>query len=241
MKSSILTSICIPLIITSSASAAVIANFDFTGPPWTSDKEADFATFSAAAGSVDTELNSTVSNLSKTADIDSGGYLSYYIRDADIGTSIFSNTTTAGVGMNFADLAETSATDYISFTVTPNSGFQATYENLTLFLGTNKDDMEFELRAHDGSSESTLATYSFVDTNTGATNDPIIAHDFDFVDFTSSGAVEFRLYAYGALDENQGARIDDVILNGVVAAVPEPSTLAFLVLAGLGILARRRR
>lgn len=240
-KTIVPTAAALAFVVTSSASAVVISNFDFTGPPWTVDKEPDFATFSAAAGSVDTELNSTTSNLSKTSDIDSGGYLSYYIRDADIGTSIFSNTTTAGVGMNFADVAEASATDYISFTVTPSAGFEATYESLSLFVGTNSGDVELSLRSWDGATETTLGNFSFVDTNSGGTNDPIIAHSFNFTDFTSSSATEFRLYAWGAVDENRGVRLDDVVLNGTVTLIPEPGSLALLGLGGLLIARRRRR
>lgn len=226
------------------SSAAVISNFNFTGPPWTAAKENDFATFAAAAGSVDTELNSTTSDLSKTANIDGGGYESFYIRDADIGTSIFSNTATAGVGMNFADVEEATATNYISFTVTPSGGFEATYENLSLFVGTNAGNVELSLRAWDGASETTLGDYSFVDTNPGggaSTNDPIIAHTFDFTDFTSSSATEFRLYAWNGESANTGVRLDDIVLNGTVNVIPEPGSAALLGLAGLGLLIRRRR
>jgi len=226
------------------ASAAAISNFNFTGPPWTAAKENDFPTFSAAAGSVDTELNSTTSDLSKTANIDGGGYASFYIRDADIGTSIFSNTTTAGVGMNFADVEETTATNYLSFTVTPSVGFEATYENLSLFVGTNAGDAELSLRSWDGASETTLGDYTFVDTNPGGagfTNDPIIAHTFDFINFTSSNATEFRIYAWGGDTANTGVRLDDIVLNGAVTVIPEPSSAALLGLSVLGLLAGRRR
>lgn len=234
----------LPIIVAAGANGAIIANFDFTGPPWTANKLNNFATFSAAAGSVDTELNSTTSDLSKTANIDAGGYASYYIRDADIGTSIFSGTDTPGVGMNFADVEEATATNYISFTVAPAVGYEISYENLTLYLGTNAGDVETSLRSWDGTSETTLGDYSFVDPNPGGganTNDPITFYDFDFMDFTSASTVEFRLYAWDGTNAATGVRLDDVILNGTVDPIPEPSGVALISLAGLGLLVRRRR
>ncbi len=229
------------LALSAGANAAVISNFNFTGPPWTAAKQSDFATFSTNAGSVDTELNSTTSNLSKTADIDSGGYSSYYIRDADISSTIYSGTTTSGVGMNFADVAEGAATDYISFTVAPTVGFEATYTNLTLFAGTYDGKAEFELRAFDGATETSLAAYSFTDPNGATLNDPITAHNFEFTDFTSSDTMEFRLYAFDAVNENSAVRLDDIQLNGTVVSIPEPSAAALLGLGGLALILRRRK
>ncbi|MEN8847177.1 MAG: PEP-CTERM sorting domain-containing protein [Akkermansiaceae bacterium] len=226
------------------ASAAVISNFDFTGPPWAAAKENDFATFAAAAGSVDTELNTTTSDLSKTANIDGGGYASFYIREVDGPFGIFTGTASAGVGMNFADVEEATATNYISFTVTPAAMIEATYESLSLYAGTNAGDVEFSLRSWDGAAETTLGNYSFVDPNPGegaATNDAITAHTFDFTDFASSSATEFRLYAWGGTNANTGVRLDDIVLNGTVVAIPEPSSAVLLSLAGLGLLKRRRR
>jgi PEP-CTERM motif len=64
---------------------------------------------------------------------------------------------------------------------------------------------------------------------------------------TLTGSVTFRLYAYNVLggSKNQPAYLQDqrVVLNGVVAPVPEPSTLALSVMGGLGglLLFRRRK
>jgi len=77
----------------------------------------------------------------------------------------------------------------------------------------------------------------------------------DIVDAT--GTIEFRFWAYGSVSVNNGTSQtggsvnfrnsvvgDDLVLNGSVALVPEPSTYALLSLAGLalaGYAARRRQ
>lgn len=229
------------LALTPVASAAVISNFTFTGPPWSTDKEADFATFAANAPSVDADTHSTTSILSNSG-FTSGGYASFYIRDADISTSIFSTSDTSGVGMNFAGADQTVPTNYISFTLTPDSGYQTTFESLSFYTGCNFANEEYnvQLAAWDGSSLTVLGDVSH--TSGGSLNEPVVFKSIDFVDFASDSAVEFRLYGYDMSSSNGGIRLDDIVLNGTTTAIPEPS-IAFLIglAAVLGLLLRRRR
>lgn len=244
---------CILALLMGSASigsAAVISNFDFTGPPWTAQKESDFATFAANAPSVDTDLNSTTSILSNSGHT-GGGYASFYVRDVDGGTvgvadggdfEIFSSSDTPGVGMNVGNSNATTPTNFVAFNVTPASGYQTTFESISMFTGVNGsgDAYNVQIRSWDGSSETTLGTISR--TSPAAVNAPVVQDTVNFTDFTSEDAVEFRLYSYNvtAGGANGGVRFDDIVLNGNTALVPEPSSALLLALAGLGILRRRR-
>jgi hypothetical protein len=229
------------------ASAAVISNFTFTGPPWTTDKENNFATFAANSPSEDTDLFSATSILSNSGHT-GGGYDSFYIRDADIGTSIFSGTATPGVGMNLGNSNATVPTNYVSFTVTPDSGYQTTFESISMYTGVNgaSDDYNVQIRAWDGVAETTLGTISRTTPASPASNSTVVQDSIDFADFTSSGVTEFRLYSYGvsqpgAAPQNGGVRFDDIVLNGFTTAIPEPSVASLIGLVGLGLLVRRSR
>jgi uncharacterized protein (TIGR03382 family) len=242
-----ISTLAILVAATPAASAAVLSNFTFTGPPWTTNKEPDFATFATNAPSSDTDLNSTTSILSNSG-YTGGGYASFYIRDIDGGTplvadtgdfTIFSTSATPGVGMNVGNAAATVATNYIAFTLTPNSGYQTTFESLSFYTGTNAsgDSYNIQLRAWDGVGETTLGSVSHT---SGATNEPVVFKSIDFVDFTSTSAIQFRLYGWNVSNSTGGIRYDDIILNGTTTAIPEASTAALLGLAGLGLLRRRR-
>lgn len=196
------------------SSAGVIANFTFTGPPWTAAKEANFATFATKAPSVDSDPNSTTSILSNSG-YTAGGYASYYIRDID-GFSIFTSSATSGVGMNVGAANATGPTNYIAFTVTPGAAYQTTFESLTFYTGTNatSDTYNIELRAWNGVSETTLGSVSHT---AGAANEPVVFKSIDFADFTTSSTTEFRLYGYNVASSTGGIRYDDIVLLGTTA------------------------
>lgn len=234
------------------ADAAVISNFDFTGPPWAAQKEANFATFAAAAGSVDADANSLTSTLSNSGHT-GGGYNSFYIRDIDGGTVgtvdandfvIFSGTDTPGVGMNVGNSNATSPTNYFSFTVSPSAGFETTYDSVSLFTGANgaADQYNVEIRTWDGATETSLGLINRT-TPAGTANQPIVQDLIDFSDFTSAGVSEFRFYSYNVTGggANGGVRFDDIVLNGTTAAIPEPSAAVLFGLAGLSLILRRRK
>lgn len=227
------------IAVTWSADGDVITNFTFTGPPWAAAKENNFATFAANAPSVDADLNSVTSILTNSG-YTAGGYDSFYIRDIDPGTSIFSTSATPGVGMNIAGANQTVPTNYIAFSVTPDSGYQTTFTSLSFYTDANfaNEEYKVQLTAWDGVTETVLGTISHTTGN--VVNEPVVFKSIDFADFTSSAATEFRLYGYDISASNGGIRYDDLILNGTTTQVPEPGSLAWLGLGGL-LIARRRR
>ncbi len=206
--------------------SGAIANFTFTGPPWESPTETDFATFARKSPSEDADPYSTTSILSNHG-FDPGGRQSHLIRDEDIGTAIFSTSATPGVGMNLGGADQKVPTHYIAFTVTPESGYQTTFNSLSLYTDTHaaNDEYYIELRAWDGRMETSLGVISH--TTGPRVEEPVVFKEFDFTDFTSSRPVEFRLYAYGT-DEpknsklSYGIRMDDIQLIGRSEAINRP-------------------
>ena len=195
-----------------------VVHFTFTGPPWTVDKENDFATFAAKALSEDTDRHSTTSPLANSG-FTAGRYDSFYMRDSDTGKSIFSASATPGIGMNIGGANQPVPTHYLSFVVTPHPGYQTAFESLcfhTAAYGANSDYF-VELRALDGATERILGSLSHA---TGASQDQAVAfRSIDFEDFSSEKPIEFRIYVYGLVEPagklgNTGIRFDDIVLKG---------------------------
>lgn len=204
--------------------ADVISNFSFTGPPWTAAKENDFATFAASAPSEDTDVNTTTSILANSG-YTAGAYDSFYIRDADPVTAIFSTSDTPGVGMNVGAANQAVPTNYISFTVTPVSG-SVTYSLLSFYTDTNAadDSYDIELRAWDGAVETTLGAVAH--TTGSSSNQPVAFKSIDFTDFSSTDPIEFRLYGYNVNSATGGIRYDDIRLIGDTETAPEVDVAA---------------
>jgi len=140
---------------------------------------------------------------------------------------------------------------YITFSLTPVSGFQITATSLSYAInGTTRTPNTSRWGYKIGSgSFVTQPTFTL-----GTTTPTLSSWNFD--DFTTTETIEFRFWTYGDVDvsatapTNAGAaRItsitgNDLVLNGSVTAVPEPSTIAFLGFASVGLcffLWRRRR
>ena len=140
---------------------------------------------------------------------------------------------------------------YISFTLAPTSGNQVTLTSLEYAIngsntGPRNGRWGFSL---DGGSTFTFQPDFFV-TNPAPTSLAI----WDFADVTTANAVEFRFWTFGTVSINGGTstaagttRIanisgNDLILNGSVAAIPEPQAIALLVgsLAAIAIFRRKR-
>lgn len=122
--------------------------------------------------------------------------------------------------------------DYYAFSIEPNPGFQMTLASLVLderrsFTGIR----DWAVRSSLDSFGSDLSLFSVPDDDTtriGQTTP--LGPSFENL----GTSVEFRVYGYNAEGGAGTWRIDNVALNGSIAAVPEPSACALA--TGLGLL-----
>jgi hypothetical protein len=170
-----------------------------------------------------------------------------------VGLGASSNTN--AIGSNGWNLTNTlnESDDYLTFSFTPNSGYQVSITELswTRLNASNTAPGTGRWGYRIGSGSFTLQdTFAITFANAAGswTNVGIV---------NATDTVEFRFWAYGAVSVNgstsagtggvtyrNSAVGDDLVVNGSVTAVPEPSTVAFLGFSALGLcfyLWRRRR
>lgn len=102
-----------------------------------------------------------------------------------------------------------------------------------------------------GTAYSILANASPNPTWNGTTSSSLYTHTYDLSSIVGLGndaTVDFRLVDLGGASANGGTegtagtdRVDNFVVNGTTAPVPEPSTLALCGLGAAGVLFRLRR
>lgn len=144
---------------------------------------------------------------------------------------------------------QSNGNDYISFTVAPESGSQLTLTSLQYVMnGSNTGPGTGRWGYSIGGGEFVLQdpwTITFTSPSSLAT--------WDFTDVQTESSVEFRFWAYGATSVNGVAsqsggtvRIgniagNDLVLNGTIALIPEPGSIAMMSLGAFGLWAFGRR
>lgn len=203
----------------------------------TPDTIANYGLNSFSAASADTEPNSTA------------GAFTLNPSSSDWGFSSAGNVFARSTATTSSQADALTAGDYVSFTVTPQSGHEMDLTALTFdaihnatFGGEGEDTeatMSFYVRASLDSFASNIGSTFAQAWNTGATQTVLLSGAM-FQNIADP--VEFRIYIYdsGIDIARNGARIDNVILLGDVVAIPTPAALpAGLVM--LGTVAMRRR
>lgn len=145
--------------------------------------------------------------------------------------------------------------NYASFTLTVDSGFQLDLNSIRADLGTrNNGASHMAITYISGTTEVNLTAGGELDVSITDPQSNLGTNNFDWDRYTFSeniggtealtGAIEFRIYARGngSTDASHNTYIDNIVVDGQVTAVPEPSTFAIIsgVLA-LGFVMLRRR
>jgi hypothetical protein len=223
------------------ARAAVLASYQFSGANATARAAATSSASGLTAGSF-----SFASAFSDDVTASRAGFSS--------AGNLFARVTATTA----SDLAGAiTAAEYVTVTITPDSGYQLNLTSLTVDLGYSLAAASVPLgvgvnlggsvfSSVDGfTAPSVLATQTFTAADTslepGATLFQNVNIDLSGPAYQGlSGPLEFRIYLYD--NENTQTqpihRVDNFVLNGTV--VPEPSAA---LLGGIGLLAllRRRR
>ena len=163
-------------------------------------------------------------------------------------------TSTASISVGTAIAND----DYFSVTMGADSGYYMDLDSITLDYGYTNNGAPFgvkDLKAYVFSSftgfvdASDILGSKFIQTTVDDNSlqypggSPSLTVDLSAYSYVwSGGEIEFRIYLADTTNNNAYIhRIDNVTLNGVVAAVPEPSSTALLGLGGLALMLRRKR
>lgn len=158
--------------------------------------------------------------------------------------------------------AEAIASDYYAaFTLTPDAGYRVSYSELSFnyggsfgnSVGEPSYQANFFIRSSLDGFSSDLTEFSYTVPGLPDEMTPeflvldLSSHaEFQFID----EAVTFRIYAFtdnfvgSAFTHLARPRLDNIVLEGTVGAIPEPATAALLMavtLAGVVVWIRRRR
>jgi hypothetical protein len=161
------------------------------------------------------------------------------------GQVVASNLTVSGISIGLGNTTDTAnnayralswnsptldVTDYFSWTLNPNSGFQIDFTSIQ-YDGqrTGNGPTSFALRSSQDLYTSNIGTAA-----AGNTTISLSAATYQNV----TTPITFRLYAWGAVGSNEALSIQDFQFSGSVSPVPEPSTI--LAVTGCALFGLRR-
>lgn len=196
------------------AGHAQLAVYSFTG----NTANVTSVASNLSAGAISTNSSLSVSNGSPVSSGYAGASGSYYGSDNGWG----------------------SAGNFFQFTLMPAAGQSLSITGLSFGYRTSgtSGPNAFAIRSSNDNYAANLASGALTNTDTNW-------HSSGTVSITMSGittATTFRIYGSGASTNTPTLRLDDIVINGALTAVPEPaSAVALLGLAGLLMAVIRRR
>jgi hypothetical protein len=239
-------SLALLALAATTASADVIVNFAMT---------ADGAALNSA---LNVNPTTTISNVTATGLVNQLGNATTNSFTYNGGTDRVSSwallnssasTTFAGAVVNG---------DYITFSITPGAGYQldltsitfqvasgssSTTSNRAFYLVSESQPANFTSSSTVLSTDRTAFGGGTIPLQAGAGAIDTVPKDYtvDLTSFTGITTTQyFRFYLQAGV--SQALTFDDIVVNGTVSAVPEPSTYASLAgLIALGLVASRRR
>jgi hypothetical protein len=207
------------------ARGAVVAQYSFTG-----------ATLNRNATTVDS--NATAGSITDSPTVN-GNPTSVLIRTTGVGYTGEPNLSAARA--NFAESSDR-ANVYFTFTVDANAGYEFDLSSLTFNVaqgGGTALTRDYDVRSSANGFATSLTGVVPIPTvrpNWTAVTVPLAGAQFQ--DLTSPITFQVRFFTPTV---SQNVDFDDITVNGIVAAVPEPHTAAALAVAGACMLRRRRR
>ncbi|MGJ8673192.1 PEP-CTERM sorting domain-containing protein [Rubritalea sp.] len=199
-----------------SSQAAVLVDYQFNDP-------ADYNIISGTASSARVTWNATITAADTSASIFQGDGLQLFA-NGGLNTAF---TSTAGSAAEGAD-----AGDSMTFTLSAGSGYTLDLTNLTFDLTANQGATAYHVDAY---ADGSLTAVELLASTTA--DGPF---DLDLTGFASDvESIEFRINM--DVFNSGNMQIDNVIVNGDVVAVPEPSSASLLGLGGLALILRRRK
>ncbi|WAC19082.1 MprA protease, GlyGly-CTERM protein-sorting domain-containing form [Luteolibacter sp. SL250] len=176
-------------------------------------------------------------NVTPTTMTTTGFNVAYTLTDPPGGTG----NPAAAVTMD--QTASSFGSDYYQFMLTPGSGYTLDLTSLTFLFNVNGSQAaRFELRYDDLSDASGFVVVGMTD---AALDTSALTANFDLSGAQFSNltqGIAFQIHVRDATNSSgNSARIDNVMVNGDVLAVPEPSVALLAVAGGMGFALRRRR
>jgi hypothetical protein len=241
------------LLLPLSAKSAVLANYTFSNSTGVSTG----STANVTAGTFDASAGITGSTLDASSNpVPFNGYSTATVSNS--GTAAASSPTrfVRGTADSTTLNAAVSGGDYFSFTVTAANGYFLDLTTLSFDYSGNgagsggtatSNTASFGISTSIGGLSTLIGTASVTQSGSTAAAYQRYTLNFDDPSFAGaynqiSGPLELRIYlANSATNASSVARLDNVIINGDVLAVPEPSSMLLAGLGLTGLLGIRRR